>query len=157
PTPSPPPAAAVPPRGSEPPASSQVESESLLGLIGPKTPPNTVASLRLIEEGRKQMNNGRYDLALERFERGVAIDPTNAYGHDFLARPNYQLRKYDQAIAFSGRAVALGARADPHWLARAHSLQGAVFEQVGRYPDARRAYQQAIEADPNNVAARVGM
>jgi Flp pilus assembly protein TadD len=36
-------------------------------------------------------------------------------------------------------------------------LQGAVFEQVGRYPDARKAYQQALGADPQNSAARVAL
>jgi tetratricopeptide (TPR) repeat protein len=36
-------------------------------------------------------------------------------------------------------------------------LEGAAFEAVGRYPDARKAYQKAVEADPNNLAARVGV
>jgi tetratricopeptide (TPR) repeat protein len=159
--PTPPPAqmAAVPPHAPQAAPASLVpaESESLLSLIGAKTPPNTVASLRLIEDGRQQMNQGNYSQALDRFERGVTIDPTNAYGYYFLARLNYQLKKYDQASAFAGRAVALGARTDRSWQARAHSLQGAVFEQVGRYPDARRAYQKAIEADPSNVTARSGI
>ena len=67
------------------------------------------------------------------------------------------MKKYDQAIAFAGRAVTLAARSDRALLARAYGLQGAVFEDVGRYADARKAYQKAVQADPSNVAARAGM
>jgi tetratricopeptide (TPR) repeat protein len=129
----------------------------LLTHIGPTTPPNVAAAMRLIEEGRQQLVQQHYDQALDRFERGVTIDPTNAYGYYFLAQLHYLMKKYDQAIAFAGRAVTLATRTDRMSLARAYSLQGAVFEEVGRYADARKAYQKAVEADPNNLAARVGV
>jgi TolA-binding protein len=144
-----PPDTGAPPPGAEP--------ESLLTHVGPKTPPNVAAAMRLVEDGRQQLAQGRYDQALERFERGVAIDPTNAYGYYYLAQLYYLMKKYDQANAFAGRAVTLAVRTDHVWLARAYGLQGAVFEEVGRYADARRAYQKAVQADPNNTAARVGM
>ena len=54
-------------------------------------------------------------------------------------------------------AVVLSARTDPVLLGRSYGLQGAAFEAVGRYQDARKAYAKAIEADPNNLAARVGV
>ncbi len=137
-------------------AATSAEPESLLTLIKPGTPPNVAAALRLIEDGRQEMAQGKYDAALERFERAVAIDPTNAYGYYFLARVHLLKKDYDQAVAFASRAASLSAHGDAVSQGRIHSLQGAVFEEVGRYPDARRAYQQAIEADPNNLAARVG-
>jgi tetratricopeptide (TPR) repeat protein len=133
------------------------EPGSLLDRIGPATPPNVAAALRLIEDGRQQMNKGNYDHALDRFERAVAIDPTNAYGYYFLAQVHYLKKGYDQAIAFASRAAALSARTDPVWLGRVYSLEGAVFEDAGRYPDARKAYQNAVDADPRNLAARVGV
>ncbi len=133
------------------------EAESLLTHIGPSTPPNVAAAMRLIQAGRQQLADGRYDQALDRFERGVAIDPANAYGYYYLARLYSLMKKYDQASAFVGRAVTLAARSDRLLLARAYGLQGAVFEEVGRYADARKAYQKAVQADPNNLAARVGM
>jgi len=132
------------------------EPESLLTHITPTTPPNVVAALRLIEDGRQQMRQDRYDQAIDRFERAVAVDPTNAYGYYFLAQLHSLTKKYDQAIAFAGRAITLSARTDRVWQARAYALQGAVFENVGRYPDARKAYQKAIAADPSNLAAQVG-
>ena len=120
-------------------------------------PANTAAAMRLIEDGRQHLAEQRYDRALENFERAVTIDPSNAYGYYFLAQLHLVVKKYDQAIAFAGRAVALASRTDRVWQARAYGLQGAVFEQVGRYADARRAYQQAVAADPTNQAARSGM
>ena len=133
------------------------EPESLLTHIGPGTPPNVAAALRLIEDARQQMQQGAYDAALDRLERAVAIDPTNAYGYYFLARVHFLKKNYDQAIAFAGRAASLSAHADRVCLGRIRSLEGAVFEEVGRYPDARKAYQQALEADPDNLSAQVGL
>jgi tetratricopeptide (TPR) repeat protein len=133
------------------------EPESLLTHIGPGTPPNVAAALRLIEDARQQMQQGAYDAALDRLERAVAIDPTNAYGYYFLARVHFLKKNYDQAIAFASRAASLSTRADRLSLGRIRSLQGAVFEEVGRYPDARKAYQQALEADPDNLSAQVGL
>jgi hypothetical protein len=148
-------AAVRPPDAAAPPP--EAEPESLLASIGPKTPPNVAAALRLIEEGRQQLAQEHYDRALDRFERAVAIDPTNAYGYYFLAQLHFLMKKYDQASAFAGRAVTLAMRTDHVWLARAYGLQAAVFEEVGRYADARKAYQKAVAADPNNVGARVGV
>jgi hypothetical protein len=138
-------------------AATLAEPESLLSRIGPGTPPNVAAALRLIEDGRRQMEQGAYDAALDRLERAVAIDPTNAYGYYFLARVHFLKNNYDQAIAFAGRAASLSGHTDRVCLGRIYSLEGAVFEEVGRYPDARKAYQRAIEADPDNLSAQVGM
>lgn len=133
------------------------DPEPLLTKISPQTPPNTVAALRLVEEGRLQMKAGRYDLALERFERAVAIDSTCGYAYYFLADLHRRTESYDQAIGFTGRAIALTASGDPVWLARAYCLQAAIFEQVGRFADARRSYEKALKADPNNHSAAAGV
>lgn len=138
-------------------APTPAEPEPLVTRINPSTPPNVAAALRLIEEGRKQRAQGRHDKALDAFERAVAIDPTNPYGYYFLAQLHYLNKNYDQAIAFASRAAVLSAKTDRTCLGRVYSLQGAVFEEVGRYPDARKAYKSAVDADPNNVAARVGV
>jgi Flp pilus assembly protein TadD len=133
------------------------EPASLLAQISATTAPNVAAALRLIEDGRQHIRQGAYDAALDRLERAVAIDPTNAYGYYFLAKVNFLKKSYDQAVAFASRAASLGRRADPGFRGSIYSLQGAAFEQVGRYPDARRSYQQAIVADPQNVAARIAL
>lgn len=133
------------------------EPESLVTQISVSTAPNVAAALRLIEDGRQQMREGAYDAALDHLERAVAIDPTSAYGYYFLAQVHFLKKNYDQAVAFASRAASLGRRADAVFQGRIYILQGAVFEQVGRYPDARRAYQQALAADPQNMEARVAL
>jgi len=133
------------------------DPEPLLSKISPQTPPHAVAALRLVEEGRLHMKAGRYDVALERFERAVAIDSTCGYAYYFLADLHRRTERYDQAIGFTGRAVALTAGGDPLWLARSYCLQAAIFEQVGRFPDARRSYEKALKADPSNLEAAAGV
>lgn len=136
---------------------SSVEPDSLLNRIEPGTPPNVAAALRLVQDGRQQLRQEHYNRALDRFERALAIDPTSAYGYYYLAKLHFLTKKYDQAIAFASRAAVLSAHTDRVWLARVYSLEGAIFEEVGRFPDARKAYQKAVDADPNNLAARVGV
>lgn len=158
PEPTPVPAAPVPESsGGAEAGAGESELESMVNRISANTAPNVAAALRLIEDGRRQMREGAYDAALDRLERAVAIDPTSAYGYYFLAQVHFLKKNYDQAVAFASRAASLGRRADPAFRGRIYNLQGAVFEQVGRYPDARRAYQQALMADPQNVPARVAL
>ncbi len=132
-------------------------AESLLTHISATTPPNTIAALRLVEDGRVHLEAGRYDRALERFERAVAIDPTNGYGYYYLALLHFQMKKYDQAVALAARAAAFSGKTDPIWRGRSYALEGTIYEEVGRFADARRAYQRAIVADPNNSPARAGL
>jgi tetratricopeptide (TPR) repeat protein len=131
--------------------------DSLLALIGPTTPPQTAAAFRLIEEGRTWLERGQIDRAQERFERAVATDPANVQGYYFLAQAHYLAKRYDQAEGFVSRAIGLAARSDATWQARIYALQGSIFEAIGRYPEARQAYQIAMRADPLNTTAQTGL
>lgn len=133
------------------------DSESVLGLIGPTTPPQTAAALRLVEEGRGLLEKGQLDRAEDRFERAVAIDPGNVQGYYFLAKAHFLAHRYDQAEGFLSRAIGLGARTDPVWQARVAALQGQILEAASRYPEARQAYQRALQLDPHNAAAQAGV
>ena len=148
--PAPPPAAARPTGG------LPADGPSVLATAGPTPAPNVAAALRLVEDGRQNLRQGQYDVALEHFERSLSLDPNNPYAYYFLARLHFETRRYDQAVTFAGRAAALGSKLDPGWLGRAYELQGAAFEAVGRYADARTAYRNASTADPLNAAARAG-
>lgn len=149
---------ADPPPGAAPAsAPATTDSESVLRMIGPTTPPQVAAALRLVEEGRSWLQRGQTDRALERFERAVAVDPANVPGYYFLARGHLLNRRYDQAEGFVGRGIDLATRVEPLWQARLYSLQGDIFEAVGRFPQARDAYQRAIYADPANASAQAGL
>jgi len=118
--------------------------------------PNVAAALRLVDQGRILIDQQQYEQALVQLQRAVSIDPSSFYGYYFLAKAHQATRDYSQGIAFANRATALGAQAERVWLARAYTLQGEIFEEVGRFPDARIAYQRAVDADPTNLEAYVG-
>jgi tetratricopeptide (TPR) repeat protein len=130
--------------------------ESLAPQIKSAKSPNVAAALRLVDEGRALLGQERFDQARSRFEQSVSIDPSSFYGYYYLARLSYVTQAYSQAAAFANRATALGAGAERAWLGRAYALQGEIFEKVGRFPDARTAYQRAVETDPTNLTAYVG-
>jgi tetratricopeptide (TPR) repeat protein len=136
-------------------APTSVEPGSVLTRVGAETPPHVTTALRLVEDARRFIDQGEYDRAQELLERTVAIDPTNPYGYYFLAKVHHLKKNYGQTVAFANRAAVLSGN-DPVWLGRVYCLQGAAYEEVGRYADARTAYGKAIAADPNNVTARVG-
>jgi tetratricopeptide (TPR) repeat protein len=130
---------------------------SPLASIDRSTPPQVAAATRLTEEGRVQLESGDSDAALERFERAIAIDPTNLYAYYFLGEVHLQRGNYEQAITFADRAVALSTNGDHAWLARACALQGQVYEAAGRFADARDAYQRALQANPGEPSAVAGL
>lgn len=129
---------------------------SLAPQIQAAKAPNIAAALRMVDEGRVLINQQRYDQAMGRLQRAVSIDPSSFYGYYYLAKAHRETQDYSQAVAFANRATALGAKEDRVWVGRAYTLQGEIFEQVGRYPDARTAYQRAVDADPTNLTAYVG-
>lgn len=132
-------------------------SESLAPIIATASAPNVAASLRLIEQGRQALEQGEYEKALSSLERGVAIDPTSTHGYYFLARYHYEKKSYSQAANFANRAAVLADAGDPIWVGRVFALQGIIFEEVGRYADARKAYEKALRADGGNATARIGV
>lgn len=146
PTPEPPPAESLPATG-----------ESLAPLIAGATAPNVAAALRLVEQGRQQLNDGRSDAAIGPLERAVAIDPTNVQGYYYLGVLHFERGSYAQAIAFANRAVVLANSGDATWSGWTYQLQGTIYEKVGRYPDARAAYERAVARDPGNSGARAGL
>ncbi|HWQ02858.1 MAG TPA: tetratricopeptide repeat protein, partial [Candidatus Nitrosotenuis sp.] len=58
-------------------------------------------------------------------------------------------KRFDEALVLLERAQALQPRQ-----ADVHLARGRVLRGMGRSADARRAYQDALDADPNNAEAR---
>ena len=139
----------------EPPAAPQ--PETVLAGITPQTPPQTATSLRLTEEGRQLLSHGDMKNALDRLEKALRIDPTNAYGYYWLAQVHYRRERYDQAIAFADKAAGLFARTNPGWQSQTYTFKGTVCEKIGNFPAAREAYRKALSIQAGNAAARAGL
>lgn len=133
------------------------DPEMLLALIGPSTSPQRAASLRLTDAGRRSLESGDVTGALDRIEKAVKVDPSNPHGYYWLAQVHLRNGRLDQALAFSEKSIVLFSQGDRAWLTQAHTLRASILEKAGRFPEARRAYRDAVQVEPGNVAARAGL
>lgn len=141
----------------EPVAVQPPDPETMVASIGPSTSPQRAASLRLTDEGRRLLGKGDSTAAVDRLEKAVKIDPSNAHGYYWLAQVYDRNGKPDQALAFVDKSVVLFAQDDHVWLAQAYTFRGSILERTGRFKDARTSYQRALQAEPGSVAARAAV
>ena len=95
--------------------------------------------------GTIEYRAGRYAAAADGFKRATEAAPDNAAGYTMLGNSQYILRDLQQAVGNFEHAVRLGPTA------AAHANLALVYYDSGRYEDALRSYQQALERDPKNV------
>ncbi len=125
---------------------------SLIAKITPETLPRRAASLRLTEEGRLLLDSGEYERALQRFEKTIAVDSTNAYNYYYLALAHHHLTHYQQSTNFLDVAESLLSE-EPYWLAQVFALKGKNLETLGSLGQADGNYTRALQVDPNNQTA----
>ena len=82
----------------------------------------------------------RFAEAVRAFKRAIVIDPNSDHAYLGIATTFLQLNDPEQALAYAERAVEL----DPTSGA-AHTNLGAIYEIVGRNPEAIFEYLEAIE------------
>jgi len=115
--------------------------------------PQELVALRFVEAGKVLLEQANFDRAREQFERAVVIAPLQPYGYYFLGRVAFARHEHKQAIAFLRKAELLFAPGDRAWLGETTSLQGAVYEDLGNYTQARAAYQRCLQVAPANLKA----
>lgn len=118
--------------------------------------PEDVVAMSLIDEGKKRMAEGDYEEAVERFERAVAMSPSQPRGYYFLATVSFLQRQYRQALAFLKKAELLFG-SNPEWQGEVCTLRGAIYEEVGNQAKARLAYEHALRFTPQNLRALSGL
>ena len=94
------------------------------------------------------------DKAEENYKKAILVKPDYAEAYNGLANIYNTQRKFDEAAAASAKANELTASA-PGGLAggNADSLynQGVILWNSGKIPDAKKAFEQAIAANPNHA------
>lgn len=118
-----------------------------------KLSPQELVALRFVEVGKGLLEQANLDRAREQFERAVVIAPLQPYGYYFLGRVAFARHEHKQAVAFLRKAELLFAPGDRAWLGETTSLQGAVYEDLGDYAQARAAYQRCLQVVPTNLKA----
>jgi protein O-mannosyl-transferase len=91
----------------------------------------------------------RKDLAIKELQRAVAIDPTSLDGHKNLALAYSEQGYVDKAIYEYKKLLKLNARDDA-----AQFALGQLFVKKKQIDQAREAFNNALEINPNHFAAK---
>jgi tetratricopeptide (TPR) repeat protein len=103
--------------------------------------------------GRMMTVNKRYAEAESAFKRAGEINPKSFQVQYLLGRAYLGLERYDDALKTYERAAELASDADRIQLGGAFGFGGVGdgFVKAGRTRDAVRAYDRALQLDPNNA------
>jgi tetratricopeptide (TPR) repeat protein len=106
--------------------------------------------------GRMMTVNKRYAEAESAFKRAGEVNPKSFQVQNLLGRAYLGLERYDDAFKTYERAAALASDADRKQLGGAFGFGGVGdgFMNTGRTRDAVRAYDRALQLDPNNSDVR---
>ncbi len=92
---------------------------------------------------------GRFDRAMDRYERYIALDERNPRVLYKLGLTRYRAGRLSDALDSLAQATALDPR-----MAEAHYVMGLVHREQGQTTLSRRALEQAIKLGPGLVNAR---
>ena len=126
-------------------------------------------------------------LAADAVHKALALDDTDPHIHSALTGLYVMQRQHDKAIASAGRALELGPgaarsqstmgtalifacrfseaipffeeaiRLDPYPPATQFRALGGAYSAVGRYDEALTAYKKALQLNPNDIFAHLGL
>jgi predicted Zn-dependent protease len=84
--------------------------------------PRAVASLRLTEQARMLLENGKVDDAITTLERAINLNPSNGQNYYYLAEAWLKKGNPSQAREFN-RLAAMYLKNDPSWMDRVKDQQ----------------------------------
>ncbi|MEJ2285106.1 MAG: tetratricopeptide repeat protein, partial [Desulfobacterales bacterium] len=101
-------------------------------------------------EGEYYLNQGKYGLGVEKFDKKLKQDAFDAPANFYMARYLLALDRPKEALPYIKEAVALDFKnADYHF------WSGVCFHELKRPKDERKSYLMAIKYDPAHVQARL--
>ena len=132
------------------------DDSSMIAKIPPSTSPARAASLRLVEEGKRLLDARDYPRALNRLEKSIAVDSTNAYAYFYIAKSHYLMGRYKESLNFLDVAESR-LSAEPFWLAEVYALRGENFRALGLTERAEQSYAKALTINAGNRTASQAM
>ncbi|MBI2840033.1 MAG: tetratricopeptide repeat protein [Acidobacteria bacterium] len=102
----------------------------------------------MIENGKRLLEGGELERALECFRQATQIDPNDGGGWAGMAVVLQDLGRHSEAVACHDRVIAL----NPEWAGARHQ-KADCLESLGRLDEAVECYSRAIEIDPEFVDA----
>jgi len=97
------------------------------------------------EEGVLAMASGDYLGAEQRFLSALGLCPDNGDYHSNLAKNYLNMRRYDEALRYAMRAIAINPDLDVAYMHEADAYAG-----LGKNYEATNAYLEAIKRDKSN-------
>lgn len=98
----------------------------------------------LAQQGETFRLMGKYDQAINYFQRALELKSTYAWAHAHLGASYRDLGNFNEALAALGKAIEL----DPNY-AWAHANLGLLNIKKQQYPQAEECFQQALAIDNN--------
>jgi tetratricopeptide (TPR) repeat protein len=114
------------------------------------------ASMRLVEQGRVELNQLHFERAAGQFGKAVEIDASNPFAYFYLGLTRFQTQRFSQAADFFRRSSDFFEKF-PGWQAEAMAYRGECLERMNENDAARKAFHKAADADSNNLRARNGL
>src|SRR5450432_3387090 len=138
---------------------------SLLFLLLPTAglfPTGPPAPAGEAEPGIRLFEAQRYPEARAALEAAVQQDPRNGLAALYLGRVYYEENELDRAVTWLEKASALdsGSSSAAYWLGRAYgqqAIRGSTLVRIRLVGKIHRAFDRAVQIDPDNIDARIGL
>jgi tetratricopeptide (TPR) repeat protein len=114
----------------------------------PVLSPTLMMSITENNLGTALAEKGRYDEAIARHERSIALRPDYAPGYNNLGAALRAAGRLDEAVARYQQALAL----KPDFASASYNLANAQLEQ-GKAGDSVASFRRSLDANPNSVEA----
>jgi len=101
---------------------------------------------RLFEEGNRLFEGGKYQGAVESYDKALAIDPKDAAAWYNRGNALGDEGKYQKAVESYDKALAI----DPNDAAAWYNL-GNALDELGKYQEAVENYDKALAIDPKDA------
>ena len=96
-------------------------------------------------KGNDFMKSKEYDVAIEWYNKAIAIDPTEASTYSNRALAYINKKQYSLAIDDANKSIAL----DPEYI-KGYYRRGKAYENCKKYELAIKDYECILEKEPNN-------
>jgi tetratricopeptide (TPR) repeat protein len=110
----------------------------------------------LLEEAQHQFGTGNYLDAIVTLRSVISQNPLSAEGFYWAGRCYYEIRDFDNAVAYEEKSVALQPQNSVYrdWLGRAYGAKADREKSFSIARKVKKQFQQAVRLDPSNIMAR---